>query len=74
MPVFLRSSDLAVQSSSFLVNASLVTGRLTNTTVKKNDGTQRPAGMIVETVARMLPLAAMIIGGIVALASFTVWL
>jgi hypothetical protein len=30
--------------------------------------------MIGATVARALPLAAMIIGGIVALASFTVWL
>jgi hypothetical protein len=30
--------------------------------------------MIREIVAAALPLAAMIIGGIVALASFTVWL
>jgi hypothetical protein len=30
--------------------------------------------MIRETVTTMLGLAAMIIGGIVALASFTVWL
>ena len=43
-PVSIMSTTLAnSQSSSFLVNASLVTGLLTNTTVKTNGGNQSSA-------------------------------